>query len=125
MDWPSSAIGFVRPGQPPLASCAVTMHFGGRGRSAVQDEREIVIARDDPRAFVDLLQFARDFRIRMRIAIIVANLPGIVLLAAALGYVSASPLFVTIVALSGIALAVVTPQALRLSPTLANEVDEE
>jgi hypothetical protein len=125
MDWPSSAIGFVRPGEAPLACCAVTIHFGGRGRSAVQDEREIVIARDDPRAFVDLLQFARDFRIRTRIAIIVANLPGIVLLAAALGYVPASPLFVTIVALSGIALAVVTPQALRLSPTLANEVDEE
>ncbi len=84
-----------------------------------------MIARDDPRTLVDLLQFARDFRIRTRTAIAVANLPGIALLAAALGYLPASPLFVTIAALAGVALAVALPQALRLSPTMANEVDEE
>ena len=85
----------------------------------------MVIARDDPRTVVDLLQFARDFRMRTRAAIVVANLPGIVLLAAALGHLPATPLIVTGTVLAGIALAVVGPQALRLSPTLANEVDEE
>ena len=125
MDWPSSAIGFVRPGEAPLASCGVTIHFGSRKRTSARLGSEIVIARDDPRTFVDLLQFARDFRIRTRMAIVVANLPGIALLAAALGYVPAPPLVITIAALSGIALAVVMPQALRLSPTIANEVDEE
>jgi hypothetical protein len=58
-------------------------------------------------------------------AIIVASLPGVALLAAALGYLPATPLIVSGVALGGIALAVAAPQALRLSPTLANEVDEE
>lgn len=124
-DWPSSAIGLVRPDQPPLESCAATIHFGGRKRTDGEQDSEIVIARDDPRTLVDLLQFARDFRIRIRIAIVVANLPGAALLAAALGYLPASPLFVTVAALAGVALAVVIPQALRLSPTMANEVDEE
>jgi hypothetical protein len=124
-DWPKSAIGLVRPGQPPIESCAATIQFGGRAPSGGEWNGDIIIARDDPRTLVDLLQFARDFRIRTRTAIIAANLPGIAFLAAALGLVPASPLFVTVAALTGIALAVVVPQALRLSPTLANEVDEE
>jgi hypothetical protein len=123
--WPSSAIGLVQPGQPPLDGCATTIHFGGRAWADGNQDSEIVIARDDPRTLVDLLQFARDFKVRSRMAVIVANLPGLALLAAALGYVPASPFFLTIVALMGIALAVVVPQALRVSPTLANEVDEE
>ncbi len=124
-DWPNAAIGLVRPGQPPLEHCATTICFGSRVPSGGEGNGDIIIARDDPRALVDLLQFARDFRVRTRTAVIAANLPGIAFLAAALGHVPASPLFVTIVALAGIALAVVVPQALRLSPTLANEVDEE
>ncbi|WP_119300997.1 HAD family hydrolase [Dongia deserti] len=124
-DWPSSAIGLARPGQPPLESCAATVHFGGRARTDTEQGSGVVIARDDPRTLVDLLQFARDFRIRARMAIVAANLPGVALLAAGLGYVPASPLIVTIAALAGIALAVALPQALRLSPTMANEVDEE
>jgi len=123
--WPASAIGVVRPGQPALKSCEATIQFGGRARTGGEQDSEVVIARDDPRTLVDLLQFARDFRIRTRIATIVANLPGIALLAAAIGIAPASPLFMTVVALAGIVLAVGIPQALRLSPTMANEVDEE
>lgn len=123
--WPSSAIGLVRPGQPALESCASSIHFGGRGRAAIGADCDIVVARDDPRALVDLLQFARDFKVRTRAAIVVANLPGIALLAVALGFGPALPLIVSGAALAGIALAVAVPQALRLSPTLANEVDEE
>ncbi len=122
---PPSAIGIVRPGQPPLESASITIHFGGRMRAAGEAESDIVIARDDPRTLVDLLQFARDFRVRTKIAIALSNLPGIALLSAALGFVPASPLFVTITALAGVGLAVAMPQALRLSPTIANEVDEE
>jgi hypothetical protein len=125
VEWPSSAIALVRPGQPPLEGCATTIHFGGRAQADGKQDSDIVIARDDPRTLVDLLQFARDFRVRSRRAVLVANLPGLALLAAALGYVPASPFLLTIVALIGIALAVVMPQALRLSATLANEVDEE
>ncbi|HSE74766.1 MAG TPA: hypothetical protein VLB05_09650, partial [Dongiaceae bacterium] len=66
-----------------------------------------------------------DFRVRMRAAIALSNLPGFALLAGAMGYVPASPLLITGAALAGIALAVATPQALRLSSTIANEVDEE
>ena len=124
-DLPSSAVGVARPGQPPLQSCAATIHFGGRAMAALREDSEIVVARDDPRTVVDLLQFARDFRMRTRAAIVVANLPGVMLLAAALGHLPATPLVVTGAALAGIVLAVVGPQALRLSPTLANEVDEE
>ncbi|HKP24559.1 MAG TPA: hypothetical protein VJV39_11900 [Dongiaceae bacterium] len=122
---PSSAIGLIRPGQPPVQSCTATIQFGGHVTPAQQDDCEIVVARDDPRTIVDLLQFARDFRRRTRVAIIVANLPAIALLAAVLGQLPATPLIVSGVALAGIALAVAGPQALRLSPTLANEVDEE
>ena len=122
---PPSAIGIVRPGQPPLESSSIAIHFGGRLRAAGEVESDIVIARDDPRTLVDLLQFARDFWVRTRIAVTLSNLPGVALLSAALGYVPASPLFVTITALAGIVLAVAMPQALRLSPTIANEVDEE
>jgi cation transport ATPase len=122
---PPSAIGLVRPGQPPLQSCATTIHFGGGAKAAPDEDCEIVVARDDPRTVVDLLQFARDLRRRTRIAIIVANLPGVALLAGALGHLPATPLLVTGSVLAGIVLAVVGPQALRLSPTLANEVDEE
>jgi hypothetical protein len=122
---PSSAIGLARPGRPAFDSCAATVHFGGRAKAAPDDDSEIVVARDDPRTLVDLLQFARDFRIRARAAIIIANLPGVALLAAALGHLPATPLIVSGAAVAGIALAAAVPQALRLSPTLANDVDEE
>lgn len=124
-DLPAAAIGLARPGQPPLDSCATTIHFGGRAKAVPEQDGEIVVARDDPRAIVDLLQFARDFRMRARTAIIAANLPGVVLLAAAFGHLPATPLMVSGAALAGLVLGVVLPQALRLSPTLANEVDEE
>jgi cation transport ATPase len=125
VELPSTAIGLTRPGQPPLPSCATAIHFGGRAKATPQDDCEIMVARDDPRTIVDLLQFARDFRVRTRTAIVIANLPGVALLAAALGYLPAAPLVVSGAALAGIALTAVAPQALRLSPTLANEVDEE
>ena len=32
-DLPASAIGLARPGQPPLDSCAMTIHFGGRAKA--------------------------------------------------------------------------------------------
>jgi hypothetical protein len=124
-DVPPSVIGIVRPGQGSLESSAITVHFGGRRRAPGEEASDIVIARDDPRTLVDLLQFARDFRIRTRIAIAASNLPGLALLSAALGYLPASPLLVTIAALAGVVLAAATPQALRVSPTIANEVDEE
>jgi hypothetical protein len=124
-DSPTAAIGLARPGQPPLDSCATTIHFGGRAKAAPERDCDIVVARDDPRTIVDLLQFARDFRVRTRTAIIGANLPGIAVLAAALGYLPATPLVVSAAALAGVVLGVGLPQALRLSPTLANEVDEE
>jgi cation transport ATPase len=119
------AIGIVPPGEPPPEHSATTVRFGGRSRPAAEQSADIVVARDDPRTLVDLLQFARDFRTRVRIAIVVANLPGIVLLAAALGFMPASPLLLTIAALAGIVLAAASPQALRPSSTIANEVDEE
>ena len=103
----------------------MTIHFGGRVQSAPDQDSEIVVARDDPRTIVDLLQFARDFRMRARTAIMAANLPGVALLAAALGHLPATPLVVSGVALAGVVLGVGLPQALRLSPALANEVDEE
>jgi hypothetical protein len=124
IDSPHPAIGIVGPGGAALDSSATTIQFGGRLRAS-EEGADIVIARDDPRTLVDLLQFARDFRRRMPIAIAVANLPGIALLSMALGFVPASPLFVSIIALAGIVLAAGMPQALRLSSTIANEVDEE
>ena len=124
-DLPAATIGLVRPGQPPLDSCATTIHFGGRAKATPEQDGEIMVARDDPRTIVDLLQFARDFRVRSRISIIAANLPGLALVAAALGHLPATPLIVSGVALAGVVLGVGLPQALRLSPTLANEVDEE
>ena len=124
-DLPAAAIGLARPGQPPLDSCATTIHFGSRVKAMPEQDGEIVVARDDPRTIVDLLQFARDFRVRSRISIIAANLPGIALLAAALGHLPATPLVISAAALAGVVLGVGLPQALRLSPTLANEVDEE
>jgi hypothetical protein len=124
-DLPAAAIGLARPGQPSLDSCATTIHFGGRAKATPEHDSEIVVVRDDPRTIVDLLQFARDFRARTRIAIMAANLPGVALLAAALGYLPATPLVVSVAALAGVVLGVGLPQALRVSPTLANEVDEE
>ncbi|MBA4096735.1 MAG: hypothetical protein C0484_08200 [Rhodospirillum sp.] len=124
-DLPAAAIGLARPGQPPLDSCVTTVHFGGGTKAAPAQDSEIVVARDDPRTIVDLLQFARDFRARTRMAIIAANLPGIALVAAALGHLPATPLVVSAVALAGVVLGAGLPQALRLSPTLANQVDEE
>lgn len=121
---PQPAIGIVRPGQPPRPAAATTIHFGGHPRVA-EAGTDIVVARDDPRSLVDLLQFARDFRARARVAIALSNLPGAALLSMAFGYVPASPLFVSIAALAGVAFAAALPQALRLSSTIANEVDEE
>jgi hypothetical protein len=121
---PLPAIGIVRPDQPPIESSTTRIQFGGSTRTSEEDV-DIVIARDDPRAIVDLLQFARDFRVRTPVAIAAANLPGIALLSMALGFVPASPLFVSGVALAGVMIAAAMPQALRLSPTIANEVDEE
>ncbi|HET6620978.1 MAG TPA: hypothetical protein VFG64_13665 [Dongiaceae bacterium] len=123
--FPPPALGIVRPGEPPLENAQCTIHFGGRAHRSQEDGAEIMVARDDPRAVADLLQFARDFRVRMRPAIALSNLPGFALLAGAMGYVPASPLLITGAALVGIALAVAAPQALRLSSTIANEVDEE
>jgi cation transport ATPase len=123
--FPRPVLGIVRPGEAPLALAQDTIHFGGSARLSQEDGAEIVVARDDPRTVADLLQFARDFRVRMRAAIALSNLPGFALLAGAMGYVPASPLLITGAALAGIALAVATPQALRLSATIANEVDEE
>jgi cation transport ATPase len=124
-DSQKAAIGIARPDGAPIESAEVSLRFGGRAPAGGEREADIVIARDDPRTLVDLLQFARDFRRRTRVAIAAANLPGIVLLAAALGYLPASPLLVSGVALAGFVLAIAIPQALRLSPTIANEVDEE
>ncbi|MEZ5833129.1 MAG: hypothetical protein R3D05_18305, partial [Dongiaceae bacterium] len=124
-DVPPSALGIVGPGQAALESASATIRFGGRIRAVEGGEADIIIARDDPRTLVDLLQFARDFRARTRLAIVAANIPGIVLLSAALGLLPAVPLLLTGAALAGILLGIAVPQALRLSPTLANEVDEE
>ncbi|HEV8391531.1 MAG TPA: hypothetical protein VGQ35_16890 [Dongiaceae bacterium] len=124
-DSPPAAIGIVRPGQAAPDSASTTIHFGARTRAAEDGESDIVIARDDPRTLVDLLQFARDLRRRTRIAIAAANLPGAALLSMALGFVPVSPLIVTGAALASVVVAAVVPQTLRLSPTIANEVDEE
>jgi cation transport ATPase len=123
--FPRPALGIVRPGEAPLELAQCTIYLGGRAHRCQEDQADIVVARDDPRTVADLLQFARDFRVRMRAAIALSNLPGFALLAGAMGYVPASPLLITGAALAGIALAVATPQALRLSSTIANEVDEE
>ncbi|HEX6118379.1 MAG TPA: hypothetical protein VFZ03_02935 [Dongiaceae bacterium] len=122
---PQPALGIVRPGEAPLDLAQSAIHFGGRARHRQDGQAEIVVARDDPRTLADLLLFARDFRVRARAAIALSNLPGFALLAGAIGFVPTSPLLVTGAALAGIALAVAMPQALRLSATIANEVDEE
>jgi hypothetical protein len=119
------AIGIIRPGGERIESAGVVIQFGSRMRPGECQDADVVVVRDDPRTLVDLLQFARDFRRRTRTAIIAANLPGIVLLAAAFGYLPSSPLLVSGVALAGLVLAIAVPQALRLSPTIGNEVDEE
>jgi len=124
-DMPRSSIAVVRPGVAPLDAGSTTIQFGGRTHATAGQEADIIVARDDPRTLVDLLQFARDFRIRVRAAIVVASLPGVALLSAAFGFVPAWPVIMTGVALAGLALAVAMPQALRLSATIANEVDEE
>jgi cation transport ATPase len=119
------AIGVIRPGGARIESADIAIQFGSRIRAGEGAEADIVVVRDDPRTLVDLLQLARDFRRRTRVAIVAANLPGIVLLAAALGHLPASPLLVSGAALAGFVLAIAVPQALRLSPTIGNEVDEE
>jgi cation transport ATPase len=119
------AIGVVRPDGACVESAGVTIRFGSRVCAGGGQEADIVVVRDDPRTLVDLLQLVRDFRRRTRVAILAANLPGIVLLAAALGYLPALPLLVSGVAVAGFVLAIAVPQALRLSPTIGNEVDEE
>jgi cation transport ATPase len=122
---PKDAIGIIRPGGEPIESADITIRFGSRLHPGAGPDADIAVVRDDPRTLVDLLQFARDFRRRTRAAIIGANLPGLVLLAAAFGHLPASPLLVSGVALAGLVLAIAVSQALRLSPAIGNEVDEE
>ncbi|MGH6892483.1 MAG: hypothetical protein ACREEP_09520 [Dongiaceae bacterium] len=119
------AIGIVRPGGAPLELGFTVVRLGGPARTTQEREADILIEREDPRTLIDLLRFARDFRRRLPIAIAMSSLPGIALLSAVSRFVPASPLLITGVALAGIAVAVATPQVLRMSPTVANEVDEE
>lgn len=123
-EWPDQAVAVVRPHQSD-SSGALLLCFGTARRSPGAPAAHFLVAREDPRTLADLVRFAADFRARTLIVILLANAPGWVLIAAALGYVQVSPLLVTGVSVIGIALAVATPQVLRLSPTLAKEVDEE
>jgi hypothetical protein len=85
----------------------------------------LVVAREDARSLIDLARFADDFQIRTRAVTLLASVPGLVLIAAAFGYVPVTPFLVTGVAVIGIAIAAVTPQVLRLSPVLDNEGTED
>lgn len=97
----------------------------GFGTRHAHADAHIVVAREDARALVDLARFADDFRTRTRIVTVLAAAPGLVLVAAAFGYVPATPFLVTGVAVIGIVVATVTPQVLRLSPVLDNEGTED
>jgi hypothetical protein len=119
------AIAIVPPGAAPPDFASVTIRFGGRAGTASGQEADIVIARDDPRTLVDLVRFGRDFRTRVPIAITLASLPGLALLSAVFLSLPISPFLVTGVAVVGVVIATAAPQVLRLSPTMANEVDEE
>jgi hypothetical protein len=95
------------------------------GQPAAEGDVDLVVAREDARTLADLARFADDFRARTRIVVALSSAPGWVLVAAAFGYAPVSPFLVTGIAMIGIAIAVLTPQVLRLSPALAKEVDEE
>lgn len=98
--------------------------FGAHARHA-SPRPDIVVARENARALVDLARFADDFRTRAKVVTLLASIPGWMLIGSALGYLPASPFLVTGVALIGIVLATATPQVLRLSPTLDKEGTEE
>ncbi len=123
------SVTVIRPTQSDMTALApgnpLLLCFGAARRSPGAPAAHFSVAREDPRTLADLVRFAADFRARTLIVTLLANAPGWVLIAAALGYVQVSPLLVTGVSVIGIALAVATPQVLRLSPTLAKEVDEE
>lgn len=119
------AIAIILPGAAAPGSAAVTIRFGARAGAPSGQEADIVIAREDPRALVDLVRFARDFRTRVPIALALASLPGVGLLAAVVLSLPIPPFLVTGVALLGMIVATASPQVLRLSPAVANEVDEE
>lgn len=118
------SVAVIRPGQAD-ESGAMVVRFGPASPAQAMPAAHLVVAREDPRSLADLARFAADFRSRLFIVTLLANAPGWVLIAAAFGYLPVSPLLVTGVAVVGIVVAVATPQVLRLSPTLAKEVDEE
>ncbi len=116
----------IRPQQAGAAEEGVAiLRFGTAGPSPGAPAAGLIAVREDARVLCDLARFAADFRARTVIVTLLSNAPGWALIAAAFGYVPQSPLLVTGTAVVGIAVAVVTPQVLRLSPTLAKEVDEE
>lgn len=115
----------IRPGQPVPEISALVVRFGAARPLAGAPGVPLIADREDPRVLCDLARFAADFRSRTLITTLLSNAPGWVLIAAAFGYLPVSPLLVTGIAVAGIAAAVASPQVLRLSPTLAKEVDEE
>ena len=120
------AIAVIRPEQPNAPEASIlALCFGTARPAAGEPAAQLIAVREDPRVLADLARFAADFRARTFIVTLLSNAPGWVLIAAAFGYLPVSPLLVTGVAVAGIAIAVATPQVLRLSPTLAKEVDDE
>lgn len=107
------------------AGDGLAVSFGAVQAGAAPPAAQIIVAREDARALTDLARFAEDFRRRTRIVTLLASAPGWVLIAAAFGYLPATPFLVTGVALIGIAVAAVTPQVLRLSPALDMEGAED
>lgn len=112
----------LRGAQAVSDESGLTVSFGTQTAHGLA---HIVVAREDARALVDLARFADDFRIRTWVVTLLASAPGLVLIAAAFGYVPATPFLVTGVAVIGIVIATVTPQVLRLSPVLDNEGTED
>ena len=122
----AGTVHVIRPDQAVAPDAAsMILRFGTARPVAAEAVAPLVADREDARVLSDLARFAADFRARMLIVALLTNAPGWVLIAAAFGYAPQSPLLVTGVAVVGIAMAVATPQVLRLSPTLAKEVDEE
>lgn len=120
-----SGIAIVPPGAAAPDSASVAIRFGARAAAPGGLGADIVVAREDPRTLVDLLRFAHDFRTRVPITTALASLPGLALLAAMVLSLPVPPFLVTGVALVGAVVATASPQVLRLSPAIANEVDEE
>lgn len=119
------SVNVVRPTHAGIEAKGLVLQFGAARAHIDPPVANIVVAREDARTLCDVARFVADFRARTTIATLLSNAPGWVLIAAAFGYLPASPLLVTGVALVGIALAVAGPQVLHLSATLAKEVDEE